>query len=452
MSDVDKLPPANVDAEQSVLGSMLLDAEAVVRVAGIVAAGDFSRAAHAKIFQAMLALYDRNEAVDTVTVAAELERMEALEDVGGAAYLYDLVVQTPVAAHVEHYARVVVRASVQRQLIEAAGKIARLAYSGDADTIEQTIGQAQSVLFQVAEGRQSRELVPVSSLLDSYLDHVEEIQANRDLGYGVRTGFLDLDRLLGGLHGSDVCIVAGRPGMGKTSWLTTVAAHLAVERAATVALFSLEMSGEQVVQRLLAAETGIPASALRMGDIRPDQLELVTRAIGKLDTAPIYVDDTPGITPFDLRTKVRRLASERRVDLVMVDYLQLMDGGRRMENRVQEISYISRSLKSLAREVDVPVIAASQLSRAVEHRGNQRRPVLADLRDSGSIEQDADMVVFLYRDVVYNEDTPRPHIAEAIVAKNRHGPTGMVELHFVEHEMKFRDPVTPAPQRRGVPS
>jgi len=451
MNDVDKLPPANVQAEQSVLGALLMDAGAVARVIPLLKPADFSRSAHGKIYQAILALFDRHEAVDPLTVAAELERMEALDEVGGAPYLYDLVVQTPVVTHVEHYAGVVSRTSVRRELIRAAGDIARLAYADESDTISETVDRAEALLFQVARGHQSRELVPVGQLLDQYLDRIEEIQANRDLGRGMQTGFVDLDRLLGGLQGSDLCIVAGRPGMGKTSWLTSVAAHAAVELQATVAMFSLEMSGEQLVQRLLAAETGISASDLRLGQIRPDQLELVMRAIGKLDSAPIFIDDTPGITPFELRAKVRRLAAERGVDLVMVDYLQLMYGGRRSENRVQEISLISRALKGLAREINVPVIAASQLSRAVEQRGGEKRPQLSDLRESGSIEQDADMVVFLYREVLYHKDTERPNIAEAIVGKNRHGPTDTVELYFVPHEMRFRNLAGPAADGAAVP-
>lgn len=452
MSDADKLPPANVEAEQSVLGSMLMDAGAVVRVVPLLRFEDFHRSSHAKIYRAILTLYDRREAVDVLTVASELERASALEEVGGIVYLTDLIAQTPVAAHVEYYAGLVSRASVQRQLIDTAGQIARVAYDDESETIDETIDRAEALLFQVAQRRQTRDLVPIGTLLDLYLDRVEEIQANRELGHGIQTGFDGLDELLGGLQGSDLCIVAGRPGMGKTSWLTTVAAHTAVESGATVALFSLEMSGDQLVQRLLAAETGIPASTLRLGEIRGDQLELVTRAIGKLSSAKLLIDDTPGINPFELRAKVRRLAAEQGVDLVILDYLQLMYGGRRSENRVQEISFISRSLKGLAREVDVPVIAASQLSRAVEQRGGDKRPQLADLRDSGSIEQDADMVVFLYRDVVYNKETERPNIAEAIVAKNRHGPTDKVELFFVGHQMRFENvrAVAAAPERVPV--
>jgi replicative DNA helicase len=428
-----------------------MDPGAIVRVAATLVPADFYRPDHRLIFQAAVRLFDRHEAIDVVTVAAELERTGHLEDVGGHPYLTDLVARSHTAAHVEHYAGVVARTSLRRQLIDAAGTIAKLAYDDQADTIEETIDRAEGLLFRVAERRQSRDLTPIESLLARYYDRVEEIQANRDLGRGTQTGFVDLDRLLGGLQGSDLCIVAGRPGMGKTSWLTSVAAHVAEATGGTVALFSLEMSADQLVQRLLAAETGISGSDLRMGTIRGDQLELIARAIGKLSSASIYIDDTPGITPFELRTKVRRLAAERGVDLVMVDYLQLMYGGQRTENRVQEISLISRALKGLARELDVPVIAASQLSRAVEQRGGEKRPQLSDLRDSGSIEQDADMVVFLYREVLYNADTDRPNIAEAIVAKNRHGPTDKIELYFVPTEMRFRNLATGRSAPEQVP-
>lgn len=305
-------------------------------------------------------------------------------------------------------------------------------------------------MFQVVGDRRRRDLQPLNDLLDAYFERIEEIQANRETMLGVRSGFADLDRLLGGLQPSDLCVVAGRPGMGKTSWLLSVAMNVA-HTGRTVALFSLEMSAEQLVQRLIASETGISSHKLRMGDISYDETELVMRAIGRLAPLPLYIDDTPGITPFELRNKVRRLHSERGVDLVIVDYLQLMHGGRQSENRVQEISLISRHLKGLAREVRVAVIAASQLSRAVESRAD-RRPQLSDLRESGSIEQDSDMVVFLYRDAVYNEDTEKKNIAEIIVAKHRHGPTGTVELVFVPHETRFRDLAPSSPQAEREPT
>ncbi len=435
MPGPDKLAPANVEAEEAVLGSLLIDPSAVVRIASTLAPADFSRPAHARIYHAILDLYRRHAAVDFVTVVAELERDDALEEAGGAAYLTELMERTPVATHVDHYAALVERMAVLRRLIGAAGQIAQIAYDDEADTIEETVDRAEAALFQVLQEREHRDLVPLSFLLNAYFEKIEKIQANRELMLGIRTGFTDLDRLLGGLQPSDLCIIAGRPGMGKTSWLTTVAGHVA-DAGGTVALFTLEMSSEQLVQRLIAGETEIPAQRLRLGQIRDDEIHLVMQAIGKLAEAPIFIDDSPSITPFELRTKVRRLFAERGVDLVIVDYLQLMHGGRRSQNRVQEISLISRSLKALAREVRVPVIAASQLSRAVESRAD-RRPQLSDLRESGSIEQDADMVIFLYRDELYNPATDRPNIAEAHVAKHRHGPTGMEELVFRPNQTRF---------------
>ncbi|MCB0216889.1 MAG: replicative DNA helicase [Chloroflexi bacterium] len=438
MAAFDALAPANVEAEQAVLGSLLIDTGAVVRVAAALRADDFSRPAHGRIYEAVCALYEARQGIDLMTVANELKRRGALEEIGGPPYLTALVERTPVATHVEHYAALVERAAVRRRLIDAAGQIARIAYDDESDTIEETIDQAESTLFQVLGERRQRDLTSVGELLDAYFERIEEIQQNREEMVGTGTGFRDLDRMLGGLQPSDLCIVAGRPGMGKTSWLTTVAANVAMRAGKTVALFSLEMSGEQMVQRLISSETGISTHKLRMGDISFDETELVMRAIGRLAPMPFYIDDTPGITPFELRTKVRRLHSERGVDLVILDYLQLMSGGKRNENRVQEISMISRSLKGLARELRVPVIAASQLSRQVESRAD-RRPQLSDLRESGSIEQDADMVLFLYRDAVYHEETEKKNIAEVNIAKHRHGPTGTVELIFIPQETRFRD-------------
>jgi replicative DNA helicase len=438
MTAPDRLAPANVEAEEAVLGSLLLDGAAVIRVAAQLAPDDFHRPANGLLYAAMLELYGRREAIDVVTLSAELERAGQLEAVGGLMYLTQLIDRTPVAAHVEYYAGLVERSAVQRRLITAAGQIAQVAYEDEAETVEETVDRAEALLFGVLQDRQHRDLVPLSVLLDRYFEKIEEIRDRQDAMLGTRTGFRDLDRLLGGLQPSDLCIVAGRPGMGKTSWLNSVAANVAETMRGTVAFFSLEMSAEQLVQRLIASKTGISTHHLRIGQIRDDEIELVMRAIGELASAALYIDDTPGLSPFDLRTKVRRLHAERGVDLVIVDYLQLMHSGRRSENRVQEISHISRALKGLAREVRVPVIAASQLSRAVESRAD-RRPQLSDLRESGSIEQDADMVLFLYRDSVYNEHSEKKNIAEVHVAKHRHGPTGNVEMVFVPHETRFVD-------------
>jgi len=434
----ERIAPSNIDAEQAVLGALLIDPAALPQVVSALAAEDFFRPSHQKIYRAVQDLFQRGEAIDNVTLTAELERNNELDAVGGAAYLTELVERTPVASYVENYAALVERTAVLRRLIEASGQIAQIAWDDSAETIDETIDAVESTLFQALKDRKRGDLRSLREILDDYFEKIEEIQANREESLGIPTGFSDLDRLLGGLQPADLCVVAGRPGMGKTSWLLTVAANLAVERRLRVAVFSLEMSCEQLAQRLLATFTGISAQSLRLGRIRDDELELLMRAIGELASAPLYIDDTPGITPFDLRAKVRRLDADAPVDLVIVDYLQLMQGGGRNENRVQEIGFISRSLKGLARELRVPVIAASQLSRAVESRAD-RRPQLSDLRESGAIEQDSDMVLFLYRDAVYNEDTEKKNIAEVNVAKHRHGPTGTIELVFIPHETRFAD-------------
>jgi replicative DNA helicase len=451
MTGPDSRSPSNVEAEQAVLGALLMDGTAVIRVASRLGVEDFHRPDHRRIYEAMMELYRRREAIDFVTVTAELERDGALEDVGGAAYLTQLIERTPVATHVEYYAGLVERTAVQRRLISAATQIAQVAWDDEAETVEETVDQAEAILFNVLQDRRHGDLTPLSELLTAYFEKIEEIQARRELMLGTQTGFRDLDRLLGGLQPSDLCIVAGRPGMGKTSWLTSVAENVALRFGGTVAFFSLEMSGEQMAQRLISSRTGISTHHLRVGQIRGDEIDLVMRAIGELDAAAIYIDDTPGLSPFDLRTKVRRLHTEKGVDLVIVDYLQLMQSGKRSENRVQEISYISRALKGLAREVRVPVIAASQLSRAVETR-HDRRPQLSDLRESGSIEQDADMVVFLYRDALYDKDSEKKNVAEIQVAKHRHGPTGMVELLFVPNQTRFMDLADAPVEPEGWPT
>jgi replicative DNA helicase len=443
----ERLAPANVEAEESVIGSLLIDSSGVSRVAATLRADDFSRPAHAHIYQAIIDLYARHQAIDFLTVTSELQRVGKLTEIGGQAYLTALITHTPTSAHVEHYAALVERDAVRRRLMSAANEIAEIAFVGEKETIQELIDRAEELLFRVSEQRLHRDLVPIQQLVAEYHEKIEEIRENRDLALGVRTGFAALDMVLGGLQGSDLCIVAGRPGTGKTSWLLTVAADVA-RRGGTVAVFSLEMSGEQLLQRLIASRTGISSQQLRMGQIRTErEFDMIVRAIADLSEMPMYVDDTPGITPFELRTKVRRLHAECGVDLVLVDYLQLMQGGSRTENRVQEISLISRSLKSLARELEVPVIAASQLSRAVEGR-KDKHPQLADLRESGSIEQDADIVMFLYREELYNKHTDRQNITEVDVAKHRHGPTQSIDLVFVAHETRFRDVERP---RQPVP-
>lgn len=431
----DKLPPQNIDAEISVLGSLLIDPEAIIKVAAFLRPDDFYRESHALIYAAILRLFERREPADVVTVSTELEHHGQLENVGGHAYLASLISRVPTSAHVEHYARIVESTAVRRRLINAAGQIAALAYE-EAEDVRSTIDEAERILFQVSQRQVGQDLVPIGRILSEYFDQIEYLYENQGEMAGLPTGFADLDKLLSGLQPSDLIVVAGRPGMGKSSFVLSLAQHMAVERKACVAIFTLEMSAEQLAQRMISAETGIDSQRLRVGQIRDDEIEQIARAIGLLSDTAIYIDDTPAISTMELRTKARRLATERQLDLVIVDYLQLMRSGIRTENRVQEISYISRSLKALARELMVPVIAASQLSRAVESR-HDKRPILSDLRESGSIEQDSDIVMFIYRDEMYNEHTDKKHIAEIIVAKHRNGPTGKIELAFLAEQAKF---------------
>lgn len=434
----DRLPPQNVEAEQSVLGSLLIDPDAIIRIASFLRAEDFYREAHQRIYTAIRALHERREPADFITVVDELERREQLEAVGGSAYLTSLINRVPTSIHVEHYAHIVERASLMRQLITAAGEIAALAYE-ERDDVDEVLDSAEQILFDVSQRRISKSLVPISEIIRDYYDRIEFLVEHRDESLGVPTGFEDLDRLLGGLQPSDLIIIAARPGVGKTSLAVSIASSAAVKHNAVIAFFTLEMAGSQLVQRMISARTGIDAQRLRLGHIEDMEWEQFANASGALSKTNIFIDDTPSPTPTEIRTKARRLAAEYDLDLIIVDYLQLMQGGRgRMENRVQEISYISRALKGLARDLNVPVIALSQLSRAVESR-NDKRPVLSDLRDSGSIEQDADVVMFIYREEMYDENTERINIADILVAKHRNGPTDTISLRFDPSLTQFAD-------------
>ena len=434
---MDRLPPQNIEAEQSVLGSLLIDREAIVKVAAFLQRDDFYREAHAQIYAAILDLHERREPADFVTLSDELQRRGQLEAVGGAAYLTSLINSVPTSIHVEYYAHIVERTAILRRLIEAASKIATLAYE-EAEDVDAVVDRAEQVLFDVSQRRVSHGLVSIKNILTDYYDRVEYLHQHQGEMVGLPTGFVDLDRLLGGMQRSDLIIVAGRPGMGKSSFGLTIAHNVALKHNKVVAFFSLEMSGEQLVQRLIAGETGISSQRLRIGDIHDVEWDKMVKAGGSLSETMIFVDDTPSPSPMEVRTKSRRLAAEYGLDLVIVDYLQLLRSGIQSENRVQEVSYISRSLKGLARELNVPVIAMSQLSRAVENR-TDKKPILADLRESGSIEQDADVVLFIYRDEQYDTDTDRKNIADILVAKHRNGPTGQISLRFVSEQTKFAD-------------
>ncbi len=434
----ERLPPQNIEAEQSVLGSLLIDPDAIVTVGSFLRPEDFYRETHGMIYAAIRALNERHIAADFVTVVDQLERSGELETVGGASYLSSLINAVPTSVHVEHYARIIERQSTMRRLISAAGQIAALAYE-DQGEADQVVDRAEQLLFEVSQRRISRELVHIKELIADYYDHVEFMLEHPGESLGLPVGFADLDRLLGGLQKSDLVIVAARPSMGKSSLAITMAVNAATKSNAVIAMFTLEMSGEQVAQRMLQGRAGIPSDKLRKGNISELEWDHFTKASADLSEVQIFIDDTPSPSPTEIRTKARRLMAEKGLDLIIVDYLQLMQASdRRSENRVQEISYITRALKGVARDLNVPVIALSQLSRAVESREN-KMPVLSDLRESGSIEQDADIVMFIYREAMYDEHTERGQITDLRIAKHRNGPTGQVQLYFDPGTARFSD-------------
>jgi len=432
-----KLLPQNIEAEEAVLGSLLIDPDAIIRVATFLRPEDFYVQRNGWIYAAIRDLHERREPADLVTLTDELERREQLTEIGGPPFLTSLINATPTSIHVEYYARIVERTAILRRLIDAAGQIAKLAYQ-DVDDVDEVVDRAESIIFGVSEKRVSRDLVPIRQVLDEFYDRIEYLSAHQGEIIGIPTGLADLDKLLGGFQRSDLVIIAGRPGMGKTSLALSIALQAARKWDKRVGIFSLEMSNEQVVQRLVSAETGIDSQRLRLGDIHETEWSVFFQATSLLSNTQIFIDDTPAISALEMRTKARRLHAEHGLDLLIVDYLQLMRGDFRSENRVQEISFISRSLKGLARELNIPVVALSQLSRAVESR-HDKRPMLSDLRESGSIEQDADVVMFVYRDELYNADTEFPSIAEIRVAKHRSGPTGIFSVYFKKELAQFLD-------------
>jgi replicative DNA helicase len=446
---IDRLQPQNIEAEQSLLGSILIDPEAIVRVSPVVRPEDFHNPTHATLYEAALELHERRQPADFITLRDALQQRGLLETIGGTAYLTTLVNSVPTSAHAEYYAHIVQRTSLLRKLIHAATEITGIAYE-PTDDAEDTIDRAEQILFAVAERRHARDLTPISQVIARYYDRLQLLAEQKGQPFGVPTGFDYLDKLLGGFQPSDLIILAARPSMGKTALALTMATLAAKRHRSHVALFSLEMSAEQLVQRLLSAETGIDAQRLRMGDINEDEWPLIVQAASTLSETNIFIDDSATLSVMALRSKARRIHSQYGLDLVVVDYLQLMEGDRRSENRVQEISNISRGLKGLARELHVPVLALSQLSRAVEAR-QDKRPQLSDLRESGSIEQDADVVLFIYRDSMYfktEEEWARafpdkpyfPGLSEVWVSKQRNGPAGKkVDLFFEERLALFRD-------------
>ncbi len=383
---LDRMPPHSIEAEEAVLGSLLIDPEAIFRVSSFLKADDFYIVKNTWVWETCVRLHERREPIDFVTVTRELAARGQLDELGGPAYISHLINVVPTAIHAEGYGRIVERMAVRRRLLSAASEIAKLAYE-ESDEIDQTIDAAEQALFGVSHRRAARDMVPISDAIRAYFDRIEYLYEHRGEPLGIPTGFVDLDKMLGGLQKSDLLIVASRPGVGKTSLMLNIALNAARRFHQRVAIFTLEMSNEQIVQRLVSSETGIDSQRLRLGDLQEDEWPLFVQATSALSETSIYVDDTPSISALQLRTKARRLHAEDGLDLIIIDYLQLMTGDSRSENRVQEISYLSRSLKGLARELNVPVVAASQLSRSVEQRSD-RRPVLSDLRESGCLTGD----------------------------------------------------------------
>ena len=440
--NIDRLPPQNLEAEVSVLGSVMLDRDAIIKIADILSGDDFYDRRNQLTFETMMELYENRSSIDVLTVSNRLQEKGHLEQVGGMGYLTSLVNSTPTAAHVLHYAKIVQRKGTLRKLIHATSDIMGAAYN-DVEDVDVLLDTAEQKLFGVSQKYLKQNFIALNTVLHETFDRIDELHKVKGKLRGVSTGFAELDRYLGGLQKSDLVILAARPSMGKTSLALDIVRHVGVKEKIPVGIFSLEMSKDQLVDRLLAAEAEVDLWRMRTGRLTDDgehnDFERIGHAMGRLADAPIFIDDSASSNIMEIRTKARRLQAEHDLGLIVVDYLQLMEG-RNTENRVQEVSEISRALKSLARELNVPVLALSQLSRAVESR-NPPIPQLSDLRESGSIEQDADVVMFIYREDQYKDkSSKKPHIADILIKKHRNGPTGSIELYFDSNKTSFRTP------------
>jgi len=449
VADIERLPPHNIEAEEAVIGSLLVDPEAILKTTIFLKPEAFYREKNQWLYEACLSLYERNEAINQITVTQELTRQGKLEEIGGAAYLSHLISVLPTSVHVEYYAQIVHRLAVMRRLISAAGQIAAIGYEAGPD-VDAALDKAEDILFRIRRGESPRDFVHIRRVLEQYFEESGFAAPSPVEGHPshVLSGFFALDELLGGLQRSDMIVLGARPSLGKSSLALSIARNAAIEQKANVAIFSLEMAKEQLVQRLLSSEAEVDSKRVRLGRYTAVEEKRIMEAAGVLAEAPIYVDDSPALKVVEMRSKARRLNYERGIDLIIVDYLQLIRGDGRIESKVQEISEISRSLKAMARELDTPVLAVSQLSRAAELRPSHI-PLLSDLRESGSIEQDADVVLFIHRDEVYytpeawersNPDKPYPKgIANIIVAKHRNGPIGQRDLRFRQNIAKFEN-------------
>jgi len=435
--ETQKLPPQNLDAEVSVLGGMLLDNDVIGNVIEILRIEDFYREAHSKIYSGILDLYQKNEPCDLLTLTHWLKTQGNLEMVGGASYLSSLVDHVPTAAHVVHHAKIVREKSVLRQIIDGATQIVSSGYQEEGN-VDEFLDKAEHIIFEVAQRRIQQNFVHLKDIIKSSFKTIERLYEKKELITGVPSGFVDLDRMTAGFQPSDLIIIAGRPSMGKTSLALNIVEYAAIEAGVPCCVFSLEMSKDQLAQRLLCSQAQVDSSKLRGGFLAESDWPKLTRAAGVLSDAPVYIDDTPAISVLEMRAKARRLKKEKNVGLIVVDYLQLVRAPGRMESREREISEISRSLKALAKEINTPVVALSQLNRGVENR-QDKRPQLSDLRESGSIEQDADVVAFIYRDEVYNAESVDAGKAEIIIGKQRNGPIGKTMLAFRANLTRFEN-------------
>lgn len=434
-SQIMRIPPHNIEAEQSVIGAIIMDHEALTVATETVQPKDFYRPDHQEIYGAIMELYTSNSPVDLITIQNKLSEKGVLEQVGGISYLAELATIVPTSAHIKEYARIVQEKSMLRKLIKASQEISAKGYEGE-ETIHDIMGFAEKQIFDITQNVQTEDFSHINEIVVTAIDKIEQAHITKGGITGVQTGFIDLDYKTAGMQPSDLILVAARPSMGKTAFSLNIIQTAAVKHKKKVAVFSLEMAKDQLVNRMLCAEALVDAQKVRTGNLDPEDWDRIAMAIPNLSAADVYIDDTPGISVMEMRAKCRRLKMERGLDLIMIDYLQLMSGNSKSDSRQQEISEISRSLKALAREMQAPVIALSQLSRACEARADHR-PMLSDLRESGAIEQDADVVMFLYRDEYYHPDSDKKNIGEVIIAKQRNGPTGTVELVWLGQYTKF---------------
>ena len=436
---LDRVPPQNIEAEQSVLGAILIEQSAIAKISDILQPEDFYREAHKLVYRSAMILYERGEAIDFITVIDMLRREESLERAGGISYITSLANGVPTAANIVFHAKIVQEKSLLRRLIHAATDIAAMGYA-ETEEVERVLDHAEQKILEVATRKIGQDFAPIKEIIFSTLDKIDEMHKAKGGITGLSTGFTNLDKLTGGFQRSDLILIAARPSMGKTAFVLNVAQHMATRDKKSVAIFSLEMPREQLAMRMMCAEGLIDSQHFRTGAMSNDEWKNLVDAADRLSASPMFIDDTAGVNAVELRNKARRISKEHGLDCIIIDYLQLMDGGAhsRIDNRQQQISDISRSLKALARELKVPVIALSQLSRGPESR-TSRKPMLSDLRESGSLEQDADMVAFLYREDYYNPETEKKNLTELIIAKNRNGPTETVELYFHKNFTRFTD-------------